>query len=114
VARRVEPRTVALIRGAPAASSASSSPTRRLHRTKPQSPPSRWCARAYAAKVSGELNALATSPLKARVVGSLGEAEREIRSDQVSAAFAVATGSTTDRLLVTSAGGASVVSAVTA
>jgi hypothetical protein len=111
----VEPRTVALIVGVLLLQFGFIlSYVGAFHAPKPHEIPVAVVAPGtYADKVSGELNALASSPLKARVVGSLGEAEREIRSDQVSAVFAVDTGSTTDRLLVTSAGGASVVSAVT-
>ncbi len=58
-----------------------------------------------------QLNALPGSPLSAHAAGSESAARAEIRADSVSAALIVNPRSASDRLLVASGGGASVVTA---
>ena len=65
-----------------------------------------------AAKVSAELNGIASQPLHASSVDSVATARREIENGTLSAALVVDSASKTDRLLVASAGGASIVTAV--
>jgi hypothetical protein len=59
-----------------------------------------------------ELNAIDSSPVEASAVGSAGAARDLVESDATSAALIVDPSSTTDRLLVASAEGASVASAI--
>lgn len=65
------------------------------------------------AETVGKLNAIPSNPVKATAVASQALAEQQIRSAGTSAAFIVNPQSSTDTLLVSSAGGTSLSTAVT-
>jgi hypothetical protein len=65
------------------------------------------------AQTVDQLNAIASNPVKATAVASRAAAEQQIREDRASAAFIVDPQSSTDTLLVSSAGGTSISTAVT-
>ncbi len=66
-----------------------------------------------APKLVADLNAIPSEPIRVRAVGSAEEAQRLIREARTSAALVVDVSGTRDTLYVTSAGGASVETAVT-
>ena len=65
------------------------------------------------AETVGKLNAIPSNPVKATAVDSQALAEQQIRADETSAAFIINPQSSTDTLLVSSAGGTSLSTAVT-
>jgi hypothetical protein len=67
---------------------------------------------SVAAKVAAELNGIPSDPLRAVVVDGAANARRDIRDTTLSAALVVSTTSSTDTLLVASAEGSSILTAV--
>lgn len=112
----VEPRTVALIVGVLLLQLGFIlSYVGAFHAPKPHDIPIDVVAPAsVSAKIVYELNHITANPLKAVAVAATSTAKTQLRSDQTSAVFIVSPTSTTDKLLVTTGGGESVATAVTA
>jgi hypothetical protein len=111
----VEPRTVALIVGVLFLQLGFIlSYVGAFHAPKPHEIPVAVVAPApYSAKIVSDLNNVRTDPLRATAVASLADGEKQLRSDQTSAVYVLDAAGSVDKLLVSSAGGESVVTAVT-